>query len=72
MKKKLFVEMVTLSPGGRFLSSEVKEATPQEITEFKSKGCKHDLTVNKLIYDIAAHPYDLRYCGVCDEFIGYI
>lgn len=70
--KKLFIEKVELDSNGQFLCSKPIKATPEQIKEFKSKPCNHDLRVDKLIYDIPGWIYDLRHCGVCDAFLGRI
>lgn len=70
--KKLFIEKVTLDEKGDFLYSEPIPATEEQINEFKSKPCNHSTKVDKLIYDEWSWPYDARYCGVCDQIIGWL
>lgn len=70
-ERTLYVEKVKVIDN-QFISSEIILATEDMIQEFKSKPCNHDLRVDKLIYDIEGWPYDLRYCGVCETFLGGI
>lgn len=70
--KELFIEKVTLDSKGQFLSSDLIPATTKDIAKFKSKPCNHSLNVDKLIYDEPQWIYDMRYCGVCGEFLGSI
>jgi hypothetical protein len=70
--KTLYVERVTLGGDGQFVSSKVVRATDEQIRGFRGEPCSHRMEVDKLIYDEPGHPYDTRYCGVCDQFIGFI
>ena len=70
--KKLWVEKVELGPSGHFFASTLIEASEEQIAQFKSKPCNHSLDVDKLIYDEPGWPYDSRFCGVCNSFIGLI
>jgi hypothetical protein len=70
--KKLFIEKVKLDKQGFFVSSDLIEATEDQIAQFKSRPCDHSLNVDKLVYDEPAWLYDLRYCGVCNAFIDFI
>jgi hypothetical protein len=56
---------------GKTIIAEVREASEEEIKEFKSKECNHS-SQDLLIYDEKGWLYDARYCGVCNKCIGLI
>lgn len=72
MENKLYIEKVKLDSDGNFISSNLIVPTIEQINEFKSNKCNHDLRVDKLIYDVMGSPYDLRFCAVCNTCIGAI
>ncbi len=52
-------------------AANIREASPEEITEFMSKPCNHQ-QVELLVYDTPAYAWDIRRCAVCGLVIGMI
>lgn len=73
MERKLFVETALdrRTPEGICCSSEVREASKEEIAKFKNAICDHSAT-ELLVYDTGSWLYDFRHCAVCDHLIGMI
>lgn len=69
---KLFVEKVNLDHNNNFISSTTIPASKEQIEFFFSKPCNHDISKDKLIYDIKGYPYDIRYCAICNKSIAFI
>ncbi len=69
--KKYYFEEVTERIGDTVIASTVREATEKEIETaillYEIGVCQH-----KIIYDVKDWPYDMRYCGICEAFIGLI
>lgn len=73
MTQKLFVETArTLRrANGWCEAAEVREATPNEIRDFRSYPCDHTAPA-LLVYDVRGWDYDIRHCGACDAVLGLI
>ena len=74
--RDIYVESVTSGSGDYVLASTVEKADDIEINAAK---CIFEQTGNctchsnrKLIYDISAWMYDLRYCAICNRLVGLI
>lgn len=69
--RKLWVEVVKQSIAGRVLSSDLREATPEDIQHtnncHRNGECDHGV-----IYDEPGFVYHQRYCGVCGAFVDFI
>lgn len=56
---------------GDCCSSTVRDATPNEIRDFRSYPCDHTAKA-LLVYDLMCGSYDLRCCAVCDAALGLL
>jgi len=69
--KTLFCEKVIEKIGDSVIQSDVYHASEKDIKsaiELYNKGnCQHNI-----IYDETGYMYDIRYCAICDEFLGVI
>lgn len=72
MNKKLYIEKVKLNYKKCYSSSELVPATNDQIAEFKSKSCDHDIRLDHLVYYEDQFPDKALWCGVCNNFIGVI
>lgn len=73
-KRKLYIESVNK----RNLSSNIREATEQEIADaqfnfIETNICDHDKS-ELIVYDEPGWllGYDLRFCGICGEGLGAV
>ncbi len=57
---------------GIVFSSELREATPQEIEDSENYYKEHGKCKYHLIYDKPGFDFDMRYCGICGQFISLI
>lgn len=73
MTQQLFIEIAktTRMANGWCEASDVREATPNEIRDFRSYPCDHTAPA-LLVYDIPGWDYDIRRCGACDAVLGLI
>jgi hypothetical protein len=71
-RSKVFIEKVKVDERGFFISSDIVYPTSEQIEEFTKRGCEHSLHKDKLVYDEAGWPYDLRHCAFCGTFLGTI
>jgi hypothetical protein len=58
--------------GTHVLMSDLREPTPDEFLKFKSIPCDHSKCKDQLIYDIPTWLYNMRYCVICNTFLGLI
>lgn len=72
VKKKVFIERVTRDNEGKFLCSNVERPTLEQIQEFIDRGCVHDSSKDKLVYDVPGWLFDQRFCALCDTHLGHI
>lgn len=76
--KTLYIEHkdgIPLTPEkqtGIVYSSEIREATEQEVKEAKKYFAEHGKCKYHLVYDKHGFDWDLRYCGICNNFICLI
>ena len=75
MNKTYYVEEVKSRIGRHVLSSNVREATKEDIQHFQHLhdigGYKHD-GIENLIEDTQAYMYDFRSCAICGYGLGTV
>ena len=66
---------VPLTPAeqrGPILQSNLRLATEQEVEDARKHYEEHKECKCHLVYDKPGFDWDLRYCGICNEFICLI
>lgn len=54
------------------VSTELIEANNNQILNYINNPCNHSFDNGILIYDEPGFAYDIRYCAICNESVGYI